>query len=198
MEKKKSLLKLILISFLLTACAFGGRSPDPHYYLMGYNLEPALQQDNPLVLGLGPITIADYLTRPQIVTRSSGNQVSYNDLHRWASGLRENIMDVLVSDLSHQLGSHLVIPYPWPKNSRITYQVILDIQRLDGTLNEQATLHVRWHLINRQTKQLEFTEPVTLIQPLTGQGYNSLVDAERFLLEQLSIRIANKLSDLSS
>ena len=97
MEKKKSLLKLILISFLLTACAFGGRSPDPHYYLMGYNLEPALQQDNPLVLGLGPITIADYLTRPQIVTRSSGNQVSYNDLHRWASGLRENIMDVLAS-----------------------------------------------------------------------------------------------------
>ncbi|HHS83814.1 MAG TPA: hypothetical protein ENK38_02680, partial [Gammaproteobacteria bacterium] len=66
---------------LLAAC---GTTRPSHFYL----LTPLAQNDSGLEdsgpgIIVGPITLPDYLLRPQIVLRNDENEITFEEFHRW-------------------------------------------------------------------------------------------------------------------
>ena len=58
-----------------------------------------------LTIGVGPIRFPDYLDRPGIVTRSSGNTIEIAEFDLWAGSLKDDFMRILAENLSILLGT---------------------------------------------------------------------------------------------
>jgi len=144
-------------------------------------------------VGVGPITIPDYLKRPQIVTRESNSRLQIAEFHRWAGLLEKDIAAVMVDNLTDLLGSERVVTYPWDRLARPDYRVVYDIQRFDGTPGVEAVLKVRWTVFDTVAGKAEKVLGKRYRLPLNDPGYESLVKAESELLGQFSRDVAAEL-----
>ena len=70
------MLRLLAGALLLVLAACGGSPPTQFYTLSGMQLPPGNPNTRGTVVGVGPVTLPEYLDRPQIVTRTSGNRVT--------------------------------------------------------------------------------------------------------------------------
>ena len=81
----RSIIYCVLVSLLLTAC---GSSPPVRYFSLSSTVTGGGQDaENAVVLGLGPIRMAEYLNRSQIVTRGSDAEIKVDEFNRWAEPL---------------------------------------------------------------------------------------------------------------
>lgn len=87
-----------------------------------------------LTLGLGPVSIAKYLDRSQLVVRVSPHEIRLEDFHQWAGSPRDDIPAILQENLSIILGIDTIYEYPWKSYADIDYQIVVDILQLDGRL----------------------------------------------------------------
>src|SRR5690348_15866397 len=56
------------------------------------------------LIGVIPVTVPDYLDRPEIVTRSSSNESTVTYSWHWAERLSTNASGIVVENLSQMLG----------------------------------------------------------------------------------------------
>ncbi len=99
-------------------------------------------------LGVGPVSIPDSLKRSQIATSQRGNQYEFNEYNRWAGMLDKDFTTVVGENLGVLLGIKNLGYFPWMPYFKPTYQLIIDIQRLDGALGGEAVLVARWSVVN--------------------------------------------------
>ena len=86
---------------LLLSC---GTTPSTRYYLLQAT---ATHSDNSSAhsIGVGPIRIADYLSRPQIVSTHGTNRLSLSEFDRWGEPLDSGITRVMVENIALLTGS---------------------------------------------------------------------------------------------
>jgi hypothetical protein len=149
-----------------------------------------LDDQKSVAIGLGPVTFPEYLNRPQIVVRGSGNQLQIAEFARWAEPLVENFSRVLVENLSALLSSDSIVPYPRKKSTPTDYQVTVDVIRFDGTPGENASLVARWTILGDDGEKALQKKKSSLSEPIDGQSYEALVSAESRLVTALSREIA--------
>jgi len=128
---------LILSGLLLTLNGGCASSQSSKFYMLeSMSRTTAAEGSTPLrqniSVGLGPVTIPDYLDRPQIVTRTNQHSVLLAEFDRWAEPLSGNISRTLAENLSSLLQTDTVVLYPWPGSVDIAYQVLVDVFRFDG------------------------------------------------------------------
>jgi uncharacterized protein len=153
--------------------------------------------DQNLSVGLGPVTIPDYLDRPQIVTRSNQNSILLAEFDRWAEPLSGTIMRTLVENLSALLHTDNVVPYPWPASVDVSYQVLVELFRLDGILGEKAILDVQWSVLGKKGKKVFLLKRSTFVEPTRETSFAALVSAESRALDNLSREMASAIRDLA-
>lgn len=141
-------------------------------------------------LGVGPITIPESLKRMQVVTRSQGNQYRFDEHHRWAGILEQDISTVIGSNLDYLLGTDKVAHFPWMGYFQPTHRIVVDVQQLDGDLSGGAVLIARWFVANGDGKELLEVRKSVYRQALADTSYASLVKAESQMLAELSKEIA--------
>jgi len=88
---------LVLLALFLGAC---GTTHNSRYYTLtpvpvGQDRKPDEPGTVPVVLGIGPVTLPDYLDRPQIVLRTSQNELVFSEYSRWAGSLATDTVRVL-------------------------------------------------------------------------------------------------------
>jgi uncharacterized protein len=182
---------LILAAIFLGGCV---RSPEPKFYA----LTPAQDQyrarrSNPApnaVIGIGPVKVADYLDRSQIVTRTSDNQLAKNEFNRWVGPFKDNFINVLTDDLGFLLSDQQIYLYPWRNSVPIDYQITVDVVRCDGRLGDAAWLETRWSIFKGPGKKLLKTSQSNIREPVKGADYSDLVAAQSRALTKLSLEIA--------
>ncbi|MEN8167441.1 MAG: PqiC family protein [Pseudomonadota bacterium] len=149
------MLKLLTYAVLLSLLAGCSTQPSQPTYLYQLNAmidsramsaESAYAAGGQPRVGVGPVQLASYLDRPQIVTRLTPYRIELDDFHHWAGKLQENITLVLVDVLQAELGSDAVIAYPWHRAVQPAYLLTLDIGRFDAEAG-QLLLQVRWTLL---------------------------------------------------
>ncbi len=86
------------------------------------------------VLVLGPVRIAAYLDRPQIVTKGSGSEVKLSEFERWAEPLTDNIKAVLASNLSVLVPTERISFYPARLPPEVDLRIAVEVLRFDGSL----------------------------------------------------------------
>jgi len=149
-------------------------------------------------VSVGPLTIPDYLDRSQIVTREGQNELRVDEYHRWAGSLENDILRLLIENLSALLSpDHYQVDSwirPAPPLSAIDYRVAVDIVRFDGTHGDSVFMKARWSVFrkdrNASVMQTDITEHVK------GNDYNALVEAMSRTMERFSRDIADTITSL--
>ena len=192
---------LAALFILLVGCS--SSSPTRFYVLHSWSDSMKMKElqssnrDHCISIGVGPVGVADYLERPQIVTRVTPNEVKLAQLDQWAEPLEQNISRVLADNLSALLCTKMVVAFPWRGAVTIDYQVEVEILRLDGDLGGNATLEVQWMAFGlREPKKLLASKKSTFTEPTGGQDYQGLVSAQSRNLEGLSRDIAAAIKTL--
>ncbi len=146
-----------------------------------------------VAVGLGPLSVPSYLTRPQIVTRPSTNRIVVSEFHRWGSDLEEDILRVLADNISILLGTNHVAIYPWGDRFNPKYRITLDVKQFEGQLGGYVQLNVIWTLMVPESEEKPLVKKLILREPATTKGFEGLVSAKSRALAVLSRKIADEI-----
>jgi uncharacterized lipoprotein YmbA len=197
MKKPATLLLITLITLTLSACA---ASPPTNLYILTpmarSNGDISHKTARPISVGVGPISLPEYIDRPQIVTRTGHNTLRLAEFDNWAERLNNNIAEVMAENISILLTTDKVVIYPWQRPHPIDYQIILDISQFERDPKGRARLTAHWHLVNGEGQSLSTGKRSLLTASPKGGDYNSLVKALSQTLADLSREIAGAIKTL--
>ncbi len=187
-----------LLVMILCGCA---SSPPSKFYQLSAISGPASgthsQNQDGMVVVIGPLRIPDYLDRPQIVTRSGKNELHVSDFDRWAGSLDSDIVRVLVENVSAQLppDRYFVIRWTPILESRLpsAYKVELIIESFDGASDGLVSLKVHWGIFSPE-KGLLLKRESQISEEVKGKGYDAIVDAMSRAIGRLSREIADGIA----
>ena len=187
---KKEIL-ITTLSFLL----LGGCSSKENYYQLH------VEQDNNInhskthkgkYIGIAEVEIAEYLKKPELITRVSLGRTILHDKDLWTESFEKNIQSVLQYNFSMYAPKYRFISYPWEEPINDSYRIYLTVDKFEGDTNGVVTLDGRWSLVNKNQDKVIFSESIHDRQ----QGKNTLegiVNTQSALLNILSQHIINKI-----
>jgi uncharacterized lipoprotein YmbA len=194
----------VLVLFALLSCGHSGCSllepqPDPTQFFVLSPLAvagPAQAHADDLLVGVGPITIPEYLDRTNIVRRFAPNRVAISELEWWAEPLDTSLLRVLGDNLATRLGTPAVLRYPWPLLMKPAYSVAINFSRFDILSAERVHLAARWVVRGGQPRRALLTRESSIEKtpagPTTGEAVTALSEA----LDDLSAEIANAIENI--
>lgn len=175
-----------VLAVLLLSCA-----PSKSYYLL--TPEGPAPSDGGPGIGVGPVSVAAYLDRPNLVFQESDNRLAVAESHRWAGDLEDNIASVLAANLGRRLGTGDVRTYPWADDGDLRHQISIDIRQLHGTAGGDAFLEAAWRVYSLPDRRMTASRSWSGTEPLGSDGYDALAAAESRLLARLADKIAGSL-----
>lgn len=194
-----SRLTLVALGALLMAlggCA-GTTAPSRFYVLSslpssGKEVQ-VVADESCITIGIGPVEVAQYLDRPQIVTRISPNELKLAEFDKWAEPLKDNFSRVLAENLSNLLCAKAIAVFPWRGSTPIDYQVEVEVLRLDGVLGNSATLVARWRIFRGERTEMLLSRKSSFSEPVKSQDYEAFVSAQSRTIAALSREIAAEI-----
>lgn len=141
-------------------------------------------------IGVGPVTLAEYIDRPNLVIAESPNQLAVAEDHRWAGDLSASVARVTAANLGRRLNTGNVRTYPWNNDKEISYQVTLDIRQLHGGEDGHAVIEAGWRAYSLPDRKLKASRTFVDREALESDGYPALVAAQSRLLSRLAADIA--------
>ncbi len=177
---------------LLTTLLFAGCSqPNQNFYV----LTPSgpVPSGGGVGIGVGPVAIASYLDRINLVTQESANQLGVAEDHRWAGDLKASIASVTAANLGRLLNTGNVQTYPWQNDSELRWQVTLDIRQLHSQADGYAVIDAGWRAYSLPDRRLVASKTFIDREPLTTDGFDASVAAQSILLQRFAADIAARL-----
>ncbi|MES2995519.1 MAG: PqiC family protein [Verrucomicrobiota bacterium] len=172
---------------LLTSCGGGYQS---FYTITPDGMTPTRAG---VGIGVGPVNLAEYIDRPNLVVAEGPNQLGVADDHRWAGDLSGNIARVVSTNLGRKFGTGNVHSYPWSRDDGIRWQITLDIRQLHGGADGHALIEAGWRVFALPGRRIISSGTFVDREPLENDGYPALVAAESRLISRLSETIAARL-----
>lgn len=99
----------------------------------------------PFVVGLRPVTVAEYLKAPGIAVRKRAQEIHYELYLLWSEPLNKGIERVLRDDLMSFTGASQIVATDWNPGS-VDYEVLVDIEQLDVDDVGTVSLRARWQV----------------------------------------------------
>ena len=194
---------LLAFSCLTAGCTFigGTQRPTKNYVLNSLYSEEvetqALANLRNIGILVGPIRMALYLDRADIVIRDSQNQIRLAEFSQWAGPLQENFSRVLAENLSILLATDKVGIFPGTRAMVFDFNVTVDVTRFDGIPGQKADLRARWAILDKDRKKMLFENHSALSQPTKDESMEALIAAESRILSDLSREIAEAVKVLA-
>lgn len=190
-----SRMTLLIASVLLAGCA-AQPTPEIKYYLLSStDIETRVtsSERNRQVLGIAPVTVADYINTEGLALLSNQNQLRIARHHRWAEKPEHAIARTLQTDLSGLL-ERIRVDNALESNSRHwNVRLRLHIDQLHGTEAGEAIVSGFWRLDQPESDEVLASQRFLLRKPLAQPGYGEMVRTIRELLRGLSDQIATEL-----
>jgi uncharacterized lipoprotein YmbA len=152
--------------------------------------------DESVAIALSVGNFPDYLTRSQIVTRSSDNKLQLAPFDHWAEPIGVNFGRVLLIDLSVQLATDRIYYFPWKKSRSVDYEVLVDVARFDGELGGDVVLIARWSIFDARGREELVTESARVTVPAETEDYEAQVAAMSRAVGEFSRNIAASIKNL--
>lgn len=184
---------MMLVALLIGGCA---HTPAPHYYVLS-SVRSAADETVSAgpVLGLGPVTLPDYLDRPQIVTRASDSRLVLSNEHRWAEPLSASFGRALLANLEQAAPGQNIALHPWRASLTIARQVRVDVARFDRDAGGSFHLNARWSVSTPDADDSTPMRQSDIEVAVTGKDddYDALLGAANAAVAQLAATIATQL-----
>ena len=134
---------------LLPGC-LGPRTETSRYYTLPADRPAAVATAPPVTsLGLGPVTLPPYLSRPEFATRLGPERITFASSDRWAAPLDELVARALAENLRAWLPAQEVVRWPWPLGTPPEVSASVDFLRFEADADGGATLEARWTISAR-------------------------------------------------
>jgi uncharacterized lipoprotein YmbA len=181
---------------VLAGCA----TPPSKFYILSSVATDATAQPALLAtaIGVGPVALPKYLDRPQIAVRSGANELFYNETHRWAEALQDNVTNVLAQNLALLVPTDKVSVFPWGRLTAIDYQVVVEISRFDADASGSVVLSANWKLYREESREVVAQRKTVFTEPVGGTAYTDIVAAQSRALAALSHEIATAVRAAST
>lgn len=180
-----------LMVLALSACQ-GPRSLPTSYYMLHPEPVGAEATQRDISIGVGPVRIASFLDRLQIVSHHQPGELDLSDRRRWAEPLNKGIQRVLTQNLVALTGAD-IRSFPWTRTTVPAYAVRIEVLDLNRSRNGDAILEAGWLLEDLAGKALTHSQRDIFREPVDGDDTGALVRAYSKLLGQLALRIADQL-----
>jgi uncharacterized protein len=181
---------LLLVTGVLAGCMTPG-SPMSDYYLLTAQSAPAPQQLEHVSLGVGPVRVAPFLERVQLVSHDGRADLDVDDRHRWAEPLDKGVQRVLVQNLAVLTGAQ-TRNFPWSRSAIPQRALRIDVLDLNSW-HDRAVLEVLWVLEDTSGKQPPLRGRQRLEHSLDSSDPAARVLAYSMLLDRLAQIIADQL-----
>jgi uncharacterized protein len=170
---------LVLLVLVLAAC---GTTHNYRYYtLASFPAVPDKAAADfgavPLIIGIGPVTIPDYLDRPQIVLRTSRNELVFSETSRWAGSLANDSARVLEENLDSMLAGDGVAVVSWRRGVPNDYRVAVQVSRFDAMAGGTVVLKAQWVIYEKDGKGVLLLRESDINEPVPGSDEDSVVKA---------------------
>ncbi len=196
MKKIKALfrpLHVLVAAAIATGAGCSLVTPTEFYQLQAPAEATASSHADTAVL-LGPVKLADYLHREQILQRQADGRLSASRTGRWAGNLEDEVGQLLLRQMAMRLGSSHVALYPDRIGVKPGAQIVLSISRLDSGEGEPAVLEAQWRLLDGDGEVRN--SKVLTLQVGHEDELASQVRAQSELLVQLSGQLADAVREL--
>ena len=185
---------LTLIPCLLLLAACGSSSPTHYYALATDNLPTHEQARTGIMIGIGPITLPDYLARTTIVQRNR-NELELSEFNLWAEPLTDATPRVLTSYLRSILPGNRFITAPWARYNMPDTRIPARISRFEA-VDGQVELIAEWQLFDKNDTEILYrTEQFSA--PINGAGYDAIAEAHNAVLKQFAQALSRDIATLN-
>ena len=183
-------LSALALAFLLSGCSlslpFAGPTRQVEYYVLTSPVSSGKEISSPRI-GVMPLSMPGYLTRPQLVVRESdGVNIRVLDFVRWGEEIGQGVSRVLCDALS----SEGISAVPLRTGSQVDAKLMLDVRRFDGSLDGVVMLDVVWTV---QKGKTVCQSGHTLKELPCGDSLESMVETQSRLVQELAKDIARSL-----
>lgn len=195
--------------FLLAVALFGlggcfSSTPATRLYLLTPMTDATADANNkvpataapvvkPVSLVIREVRVPQYLDRPQIVTRGSGQRLLISEYDQWGGNLREDLTRILSENLGRVLGSDRVVAAPYSMAWQPDYRIDVEVLRFERDAEGQVRLSARWRLMaGRDAVLLASPEAAFSVAP-ADSSYSSLVAAMSSAYADLARAIADSI-----
>ena len=145
-ERWMTLPVVLLVTLLMAGCA---TSVAPRYYRLAPLADPAVVEPATVrAVIVGPFQLAEYLARPQLVSRDGMNGLDMSDFERWAEPLDANFQAVVAANVGRLIGSDQVLEYPAQSILKPERRVTGRILQFDVDAAGVAVLVVQWGIMD--------------------------------------------------
>jgi uncharacterized lipoprotein YmbA len=180
---------LMVLCGLIAAVCGCGSTPPSHFYTLSATTKPAAMSSS-VSVSVGPVGVPAMVDRPEIVVRTSANEVWLDEFNRWASPLQDNVARAVAENLVAMLGTPHVTVFPQAAGVDADYRVAIEVQTFESAPGEAATLEAVWTV--RRPKDAKTQTGRTSVRETTqGKGYGALAAAHSRAVAQLSRNIAD-------
>ena len=184
-----------LLAGMLIVLAARGSTPPSDYYVLSAAATETPSGDSPS-LGVGPVSIPEYLNRNSMVFNRDGNKLEIASFARWAEPLESGISRVLSINLASRLNTEDIQVFPWHPSQAPDYAVGVRLLVLDSN-SVRAQLVAEWSLRTKKDGSAEVRRIVSLEETTTGVELSPENVARSYsnLLAKLSDKIAKTIAD---
>lgn len=186
--------RILLAGAALAGGAGCAASPPSRLHLLAVEPEGPLagaRRTPPLVLGIGPLEVVDYLERPEIVTRRGRTSLVLAELDRWGERFEVMLARVLRESLARLLATDAVIDLPSDREIAPDFRIALQLLAFEAEEGGEVGLEARWQLLGRSGDlplRLERTRLGEPVEP--GDGMEAVVAAMSRALGRLARTLA--------
>ncbi len=192
----KLVLPLIAVLILAAGCA-GGGTPAVYYTLQPTASVPAMVNAKPFEIGVGPVTLPDYLDRSALVTRISPNQLHIHQGHFWAGSLQDEILRVVTANLKSACPGVMVLPHPWSGSDPPTVRFRLSILSFEGHPGGEVDLKAAWSVEDMRNHQAPLRRETHIRRSVKGDDLEAYAAAMGQALSGLTREMAKDIATLA-
>lgn len=143
----------LALSGVLALGAAAGCSATTNYYTLSRVDAPAVADaaasSGTVLIAVGPVSLPDYVNRPQIVVRTSANTVEQATFHQWGGSLVDMVPHLLVDDLSARLPADQFVSFPQAGDVPFDYRIPVTISQFDVSDTGEAVVAAHWQVRGR-------------------------------------------------
>ena len=176
------------IGLFLIFLTVGCRSPYPNFYTL--SAEGPTPAGGGIGIGVGPIILAEYFDRDNLVIQTGPNRLEVSEFDLWSGDLDNSISRVLSINIGRRLGTGNVRSYPWQRDSEIDYQVAIDLRDFIAGDDGYAHIEASWRIYALPGRNLVASKTFTAKEAIEKADFEAVVAAQSRLLGALAADIA--------
>jgi len=175
---------LALLPLFLSACAVQNSGVESKLYLLSSNSDSFQKPADAPVIGLKPVTVAEYLENQGIAVLVDNSRLRIANYHYWAEAPETAITRVMHSDLNRLMQNYAVDNGQLGREADWVFNLDIHVDQFHGTDDGLAVFSGYWRLSD--TEKVLLRKRFNLSAAIEEPGYAPLVSKLRQLLSELA------------